>query len=667
MAVLKVKKATIIADRAAQGPLLEALQAFGSFEVGDLRAVAPELVACAADEAPAPVMGPEAAAKTRIREALAVLSRYEEPRGGIVETFVDVKYALSLAEYQALTSDNYMSLVSRIEELDGKLAALREEQKRFAALADALRPLKGLMLPLESLGPTAFCSVLLGSVPRSEIASLETELNAVPEEHHEVVGEDGRSSYLLAVCLAADGRVPQILGAHGFTPVSFPNLRGLPLHCLRKAEGEVARIEAEIAAAEAELTALAAEDIKLKAAYDGFLAAEQREAARARSMNTPHLMVIEGWVAAKRAEDLARRVYAVCPEAEVLFTDPTADDSPPVILDNPALIEPFQMVTNIYGAPAYHEMDPTPWLAPFFAVFFGTALGDAGYGLLLAMFFMVGLRKWNKLTWAGKRMNRLMIIIGLTSIGMGVVTGSFFGDLTKYLPFPALDALRTRLTLVDPMANPLGMMIVALAMGVVQVYTGVIAKFVAVARTGAWKDAVLDQGMWLLYLGGFILMGLASFGILPRSLAPTFKYIGFAGVLGILLFAGRANRNPFARIGTGLYALYGTIGYIADVLSYSRLLALGLAGAVIGVVVNQLGFMAGGLKVGGLPLGIIFVLAILAIGHLFNLAISAFGAFIHCARLQFVEFFSKFYEGGGRYLNPFQWKGKYTLIREYTE
>jgi V/A-type H+-transporting ATPase subunit I len=281
----------------------------------------------------------------------------------------------------------------------------------------------------------------------------------------------------------------------------------------------------------------------------------------------------------------------------------------------------------------------------------------------MAIFFYISLRKWTKLTWRGKQMSRLMIMIGLASIVMGVVTGSFFGDLTRYLPIPALDALRTRLTLIDPMTNPLGMMVVTLAMGVLQVYTGVIAKFVAVTRGGSLKDAILDQGMWLMYLGGFVLFAVASFGILPASLAPVFKYIGFIGVAGILLFAGRANKNPLARIGIGLYGLYGTIGYIADVLSYSRLLALGLSGAVIGFVINQLAFMVGGVPI----IGPVIIIAILAGGHLFNIAVSAFGAFIHCARLQFVEFFSKFYTGGGRYLKPLRWKGTYTLIREFTE
>ncbi|MGE5560998.1 MAG: V-type ATP synthase subunit I [Chloroflexota bacterium] len=662
MAVLRVKKATIVAERTAQASLLEALQAFGNFELTDLREAAESL-----DVSPPPEGNVDAAAKARVKQALDLLARYESQKSGIVETFVDVKYAMTLSEYRQMTDHDYFAVVDRVQELDARLTALQEERKQAEALAETLRPLRNLVVPLENLVPTSRCNVILGAVPLAEAPSLEADLLQVREEHHEIVGQDGRSIYVLAIHLTDDQRVPQALSAHGFVPLTLTGLRGLPVHCLAEAEVKLAQIDKDVAAAEDELRAIAADDIRLKAVYDGFLTAEQRQAASDQALNTPHLIVVQGWVATKRASALEQAVRGACQGAEVIFADPGEGDTPPVILDNPAITEPFQMVTNIYGAPAYHEMDPTPWLAPFFAIFFGTALGDAGYGLFMSIFFFIGMRKWNKLTWAGKRLNRLLVIIGLVSIVMGLATGSFFGDLTAYLPFPALNALRARLTLIDPMANPLGMMVVALAMGVVQVYTGVIAKFVAVVRGGSLTDAILDQGMWLLYLGGFVLMALATFGILPAALAPAFKYVGFAGVLGILLFAGRANRNPLARIGVGLYALYGTINYIADVLSYSRLLALGLAGAVIGVVVNQLGFMAGGFKIAGIPFGIVFVVAILAGGHLFNLGISAFGAFIHCARLQFVEYFSKFYEGGGRYIDPFRWKGKYTLIREYTE
>jgi len=661
MAVLKVKKATIVVERSLQPKLVEALQAFGGFEITDLRA---------ADE-PAAGSGPERAsaeqiderAKERVKQALAILGRYEKPRSGIVETFVDVKYALTLKEYRELTGRDYLATVERVESLDAELTALREERKRLEAQAGALAPLRSLLLPLEEIRTTRRCTLLVGALPANELAALADELAAIGEAHHEVIGEGGRSIYLLVAHLSDDPRVPQALATHGFVPATFPGLSGTAAHNLARIERRLAEIDRRIADCESEFTAMAAEDLALKAVHDGFVAAEQRAAAAEQAIETPHLVVLEGWVSAKKADGLAQTVRGAVPDAAVLLADPAEGDNPPTILENPPLVEPFEMVTQIYGAPNYREMDPTPWLAPFFAVFFGTALGDAGYGLLMAIFFLVGMRKWYHLTWSGKRMNRLMIIIGLASVVMGILTGSFFGDLTRYLPFPALDRLRTRFMLIDPMANPLAMMGVALAMGVIQVYTGIIVKFVAVIRGGSWKDALLDQGMWLLYFGGFILYGIATVGYLPAVLAPVFKGVGLAGVLGILLFAGRANRNPLARLGIGLYGLYGTINYVADVLSYSRLLALGLSGSVIAVVVNQLGFMAGAAPIVGIPI----IIAVLAFGHLFNIAISAFGAFIHCARLQFVEYFSKFYEGGGRYLEPLRWKGKYTLIREYTE
>lgn len=659
MAVLRMKKATIVADRTAQTELLRALQTFGQFELTDLTDVDPEIPL-----ADATTEELDAAGKARIQQALQTLGRFQKKSGGLVETFVDVKYLLSLDEYRQLTAGEHLPTVERIEELDSILAAQRDERKRTEVLLQSLAPLRELMLPLERIAPTGHCTVLLGTVPAPEESRLAADLAEIGEAHIERISVTGRDAFVFVVHLTANARAAQALTAHGFVPLSLPTLTGLPLHNIAAGEERIKAIDARIADCEKELRQLSeAETIRFKAIHDGFVAAEHRVSAHERALSTPHLVVLEGWIIEAKAESLASVVRGACPGAEIILADPGDGDNPPIALESNAVVEPFQFVTRIYGAPTYTEMDPTPWLAPFFALFFGTALGDAGYGLLMAVFFFISLRKWFKLTWRGKQMSRLMIMIGLASIVMGIATGSFFGDLPAYLPLPALNALRVKLTLIDPMANPLGMMLVALGMGVLQVYTGVIAKFVSVVRGGSWKDALLDQGFWLLYLGGFVLYAVASFGVLPKSLAQVFNYVGLTGVFGILLFAGRANKNPFARIGIGLYGLYGTVGYIADVLSYSRLLALGLSGTVIAVVVNQLSFMAGGVPI----IGPIIIALILAGGHMFNIAMSAFGAFIHCARLQFVEFFTKFYSGGGRYLKPLRWKGTYTLIREYTE
>ena len=240
--------------------------------------------------------------------------------------------------------------------------------------------------------------------------------------------------------------------------------------------------------------------------------------------------------------------------------------------------------------------------------------------------------------------------------------GSWLGNTLDYLPkqFSFLrEMLVDRLALINPVNDPIPILILSLLLGIIQIYTGIITKFVDNVRNNKTKDGLMDQGCWLLLITSILIFGIFNYFSLPQAVITISKFMIISGVLLIILTQGRSNKNFIKRIGSGILSLYDITGYLSDVLSYSRLFALGLATGIIAVVVNTLVEL-----VKGIPyVGFILVIIIYFGGHIFNIAISALSAFIHSARLQYVEFFTKFYQGGGSSFHPLKIDTKYINVQ----
>ena len=336
---------------------------------------------------------------------------------------------------------------------------------------------------------------------------------------------------------------------------------------------------------------------------------------------------------------------------EIIASEPSKDDEPPVDLEIKGPADPFQMVTRLYGIPNYREIDPTPLIAPFFAFFFGICITDAGYGFIVALIAILAVRK---VTGGGKNLLRLLVYAGLATMVVGAMTGGWFGISPDRLPGPLL-----KLRLLDPQGSgQMDFLKAILVIGFIQVWFGFFVKLYIDIRDRDWAAACFDELPWVLAM---ILIGVAGFLLLSH--APMISVlVVVAGILlccaVIILFAGRESSNPVARIGTGGFELYTKItGTFGDVLSYLRLFALGLATGIIASVINTMGGM-----MWGSPIGKVIAIGIFIGGHIFNLVINALGGFIHTARLQFVEFFTKFYEGGGEEFRPFKREHTYVTV-----
>jgi V/A-type H+-transporting ATPase subunit I len=310
------------------------------------------------------------------------------------------------------------------------------------------------------------------------------------------------------------------------------------------------------------------------------------------------------------------------------------------------------MVTRLYGIPNYREIDPTPLIAPFFAFFFGICITDAGYGFLVALIAYFGARK---LSGGGKNLFRLLIFAGIATIIVGSLTGGWFGIKPDRLP-----GFLKNLQVLDPQGQgQMTFMGAIIAIGFIQVWFGYFVRMYIDLRERDWAGAFLDQLPWLIAM---ILIPVTAllYVVVDVPVYLTLIAVATAGLccLVIVAFSGRESGNIVARLGTGGFELYTKLtGSFGDILSYLRLFALGLATGIIAGVVNTMaGMMWGSL------IGKVAAIGILVGGHIFNLVINALGGFIHTARLQFVEFFTKFYEGGGEEFRPFKKEHTYVTV-----
>ena len=381
---------------------------------------------------------------------------------------------------------------------------------------------------------------------------------------------------------------------------------------------------------------------------------EQDEAAR-KALATKQTVSLLGWIPDHRKEEVVGGIEKITKQYVLDELEVGEDESIPVTLYNSKAITPFESVTEIYGAPQSDEPDPTIYLAPFFIVYFGLCLTDAGYGLLLAILSYAAIKLMKPKGGAKKLMN-LMVLGGIATFIIGALFGGWFGIVITDLPEGPLKEAALTLRLIDPVENPMNVLVLSFILGYIQMLAGNLVNMIWKIRHGMAKEGLMTSGMWTLFL---LIIGfwIATYaGVLPESLGEPAKYVLYAGVAAMILTQGYESKSIIGKLFGGVASLYGLVGYLSDILSYSRLLALGLSTGIIAMVVN----LVAALFAGMIPyVGWLVWILIIVGGHLFNLAINVLGAFIHSGRLQYVEYFPKFLVGGGRKFKPLVKTTKY--------
>ena len=607
--------------------------------------------------------------ETHIRYLFRTLaSRYNDPVPAL-DRMMGEKPALSLKELtETAQKMDLKELAASVKKTETALNELRIEAAQLKANAGLLSKIADFPHPLSALTEgTRTLTGVLGSLSAAQLETLKEDLRALTADMELFTAARGpKQKEVWAVILYVRTREREILeicAKNGMSLVESPSgLTGTVAEESAKLAGRLAACEKK----EAELLDVLAKTAgewmpSVQKASDYWEILRGRYGALAASGATEKAVKTSFWVPVDALPILQKQLEPVGPGVALYVSVPAKNDVPPTLLRNNAFVRPTDALTNLYSPPVYGELDPTPFLSPFFFIFFGMCLGDAGYALVIGTVLWMLFRKYRKIPSSLRNFVNIFSIGAVTTFIYGAISGSFFGDsIDKFFFMAPLRGIKNALFFLDPMGDPMSVLGLSLLMGVVHLMFGLGIAAYSEFRKGNYAGAVGDKISWILFVVGLILFGGGAAGFLP---SPAYAVgLGMAAVGACLIFwhAGRGHKNIFMKIGAGLYALYGSTSYLGDILSYSRLLALGLGSAVIGSVINLLGAMAAQIPVVGFLLFIVIVVG----GHAFGIAVNILGAFVHSMRLQYVEFFSKFYSGGGAVFTPLTLSTRYVRIAD---
>jgi V/A-type H+-transporting ATPase subunit I len=662
-----------------------------------------------------------------LRYVLDFMTRYDKEKKGFIQGFFNLKEHMHPDEIARIAHTyDYRPVCQQARQLDQESIALRSERAQLETLRAELTPWGDLDIPLEQLRSTAMTVVTLGSIPKEELADLTQKLHAQLSGLVVVhkVSEDELSSYIYALVPAEyEELFLKICAECGFERLALPslpsNIRGMPKEILAQIERRLQEIDSRQTQLIQKAEALLAEKRSLRALYEYLHNEHVKAQSQARLLGSAHAFVLEGWV---RTTDFTRLEWEVRKTSDAVHLeriDPDPHEVPPVALENRRLFQPGEFLVKLFGLPNQRELDPTPFVLPFFAIFFGIALTDAGYGLALILIFWVLKRRYRHKVGFQPFAN-LIMLGGFSAVVAGAVTGGWFG------PDLAQAFIWLRAVMLFDVSTPAGLiafLLFSFALGFVQVLLGNVLEFYDKARQGRFWETFWSEGSWIiLMLGLGIIAGVGVPAIMPQELhapglpapwMPVGIYLALAGAFLVLFFSrvespqrvsqqvpwliltagfvlwlgspwtlwggvlaglgfvgalavtpqlslGARVRGALGRVGAGLFKLYGATGLLGDVLSYSRIMALGISTGLIAASMNKLALMTWGIPIVGAVICVIFLVGL----QIFSLLINSLSAFVHSARLHYVEFFTKFYESGGEAFKPFTRESVYYDVRK---
>ena len=672
MAVLQMQRINVCALKENRKAILERLQEFGAMEI-DIRlgdGAEYELQ----DVAPSRAIFEKQAHMAD--HALEVLQEYVPEKTGMFAS-LEGKPLVDQETFNkaAVCQENYMEIARNVTSLEKQTAEKKASIQKLQDRIQALTPWLALPVPAE-YGGTRHTACLIGTIAGNlkldDVYALLAERTPETEAVDvQIIFTDKDYTYLAVTCLKAEARdVEDALRAGGFSRPAQA-VRKVPSEYKKDLEELLEQETKELLNLQEEIAGYADRRQELRLVSDYYRIRADKYEILGKIPQTAKTFALSGYVPASRADDLIRELqenYGAMAETEPIGEE----EDVPVVLKNNRFSESVEGVLTAFGLPGRGDIDPTFFTSIFYVFLFGLMLSDAAYGLIVSAVCGAALLKFPRMGENLRKSVQLFFWCGISTIVWGVLFGGYFGDVVdivsetffgKKVSIPAVWFV--------PLNEPMRMLIYSMLFGVIHLFTGLALKGYICLRDKRYVDFLCDCVLWFLLLLGLIGMllptelfaGIAGQQIvLPAAVVTAAKWSAVAGAVGIVLMSGRGTKNIGVRLALGAYDLYNVTGWLSDVLSYSRLLALGLATGVIASVINQMGSMGGKSVVGVIVFVLVFI-----VGHTFNIGINLLGAYVHTCRLQYVEFFGKFYEGGGREFHPFHRETKYVDIKEEKE
>ena len=636
MAIVKMKKLQLMVARSQKDSLLDALTRLGCVQISEMDEIPGGLQSIGSGTADAK------AQQTTFAAALKILDRFAPAKSKLLAPRPEI------SEDSFLGNEGYeneLDAAENIIRLEQQIRSIAGEESRLRAVIESMTPWAALDMPLQTTG-TDCAAVFLGTLPKDSEPAIAAESLEEKAEEAElfVVSSDDTQHYVVMVCSGdVQEEALNALREYGFAQTGISNTEGTAAENIAAAQKELVSLAEQKKATEAEIIENASHRDAIKLCVDRAETAITRAEAESKLAGSESVVCMTGWLEAPEEDAFAECVEKFDCAWET--SDPVPEEYPdvPVKLKNNKITNALNMVTNMYALPTYDGVDPNPLMAPFFILFYGLMMADMGYGLLMIIAAVVALKKI-KPKEGTLSFCQLLLYGGIATFVCGALTGGFFGNalevvgqiLDKPEGWGVLPAL------FNPMTDSMMVLIGAMVLGVIHMNTGMVINAVEKCKRGEYADAFWEEGVLWITLVGILLVVLVK---------GTFsKVILIVGCVGVL-YGGTRGAKGFGKVTSLFGTIYNQVtGWFGDILSYARIMALMLAGSVIGMVFNT---------IGGIAHNLVFFIVIFLIGHALNFGLNLLGCYVHDLRLQCLEYFGKFYKDGGKPFRPIKVKTKY--------
>jgi len=642
MPIVKQKKVTLYALKQDRDAIMEALQRYGKMHIESAEQEGSEKKAHGTSDI--------SKEYNKVEWAIRELKQFDERKSAMLAPKDTVSYSQLEKIYQ--NRKIHIDAVDALRALEDERVQQSSKRIRLDNVIENISPWLGLDIEVQTIVDSEDCVISAGIVPTTEFEGFMSEIADASNAHVEKILTDKDATYVFMVYHIDESELMiPLLSRVGYSPANFQNFTGTPRTIIADAQKDILKLEEKEKEIIENKQVYSKNLDALEELLDAMMIVKGRRDKQEGSSKTEYVFAIEGYIPTHLEDELRDIIEkAAGDRADITIEEPADDDDVPTLYENRAFVRPFEAISDMFGKSRHTALDPNVTMAPFFAIFFGMMMSDAGYGLIIAVLASFIYYKTKPKHGEGNKLIRVIAISGVFTIFWGILYGGYMGfALPKYT------------LLFNPMQEPMLTLGLCLLMGVIHILVGMSVRAATLIRRGQVMEAVSQQFTWIFFIAGVVMFALPTLaGFVdqePSVLFLALNKVGtvmlFAGLAGIIILGGHGKKG-IGRIVGGLSSLTEITSYLSDILSYSRLFGLGLATGVIGMVVNTMAGMLTGSVFGWIFAGILFVAV-----HLFNIAINALGAYVHSSRLQYVEYFGKFFEDGGRDFKPFKVTSKY--------